>query len=217
MNRTMIMLFACSLAAIAADSSSPQKIPALSDPSMADMQIFEATYRDSRLGVSLALPPGWKVKLAQRLEGGPVRMHFSISGFPEVVFGMNYRANVAPDFPADSPMAFLNAMGPRPTEPKAIAEWLQNALEVTASAKSKVNSYPRYDRSDPNIVIRSVSGHLAISWRAEFQRSDGKATEYATIVAGDKVIATVFFNAPNATIDAVQKEFEVMLQNLHIP
>ncbi len=110
----------------------------------------------------------------------------------------------------------LKEMGPKPTTAAEIDSWLRKWQQAhTHNHLNSSNPYYEGYRTRPeSIISRSINGHRALSWTAEFKRNGGDWTELETMVFGETAYAVVWLQVPTASRDTVGREFEQLVASV---
>jgi len=157
-------------------------------------------FSDPIRGVSATVPAGWTIRAAERW------------GKEETTIFMK-----APNTMATQPSLYYRVL---PVKPAPGLEGAKKYLreEVEKKAASRRSAYPDYAVRPNSLVFRTVNGRPALSYVADFSRSDGKkCSEYNTRVVGDTTVALFFMMGLDWEVEAVRPELDTMIETIKLP
>ena len=116
--------------------------------------------------------------------------------------------------PWEAPAGFpLKEMGPKPTTPAEVDSWLLKLQRAMTQGQldSPNPNYAGYKTSPESIAPRSINGHRALSFAANFTRNGTGWTELGTWFFSETAFGLVLLRVPTAKLDAVGPAFEQMV------
>jgi Tol biopolymer transport system component len=165
---------------------------------------------DQKLGLAATLPPGWKIRNANRSNNGVSHIAFLAPGTPETQALLHYDATPSGEFAAFARLGYTATAGPRPTTPAEVEGWmlrLAQHLSASGSGTFRAGSF----------TARKVGGHPAWSWVADHTVGRELWTEYMVAIESGKNGARFQLRAPAADFENLRRAFDTMIESFRIP
>lgn len=174
---------------------------------------------DRKSGLSATYPKTWEVRSATRGSAGGTVIGFQAGGI-QVAFPALFYHSTQPWGDMERFMKFTGA-GPKPKTSDEIGSWLRKAAGAFEQQRITLPLFADYRIHPASFVERTVGGHRALSWSADFGRSNSgklvKWAEYLTIVYSEDLIAMLYCSTQETNVDAVRPALDEMLATIRFP
>ncbi len=184
---------------------------------------------DRKFNFSATLPARWTIQGAGRDVSGIANViRFIASDVPESISQfknysgqLNYWSGTPGALSTDSPESWTNALGPKPITSTELDAWLRNYARLWDKQRNNNQiftfGYSDYKHRPESIVLRTIGGHRAVTWTADFTRNNPGWTEFITVIYGEKVMARFTAWVPAAKIDALRPGYESLAESIRLP
>jgi hypothetical protein len=195
---------------VGADSISTMEIPA------EDLIAPDHSILDRKHGLASSIPTGWVIKDAVRRSTGGSFIAFDPT--PKISGASWVTIAYGPTTPWENFLSVfpLKGLGPKPTTTAEAEAWLRGFAKSMEDQRT-ARLDPNYKNRPGSILSHQVNGQPALSWVADLTRSNTKRSECFTVVLGEKVIASVWFEAPTPNIDEMRPALDQLIETLRVP